>query len=87
MTALNDPRVKAAVIADPLAVVFGPASFAAVKVPVQLWASERGGDGVSPESVAAVDTIYRRRTNITWCRMRRILLFSYRVHRSWQAAT
>ena len=56
LTALNDPRVKAAVIADPLAVVFGPASFAAVKVPVQLWASERGGDGVSPESVAAVDT-------------------------------
>jgi predicted dienelactone hydrolase len=30
-------------------------SFAAVKAPVQLWASEYGGDGVSPESVAAVD--------------------------------
>ena len=30
-------------------------SFAAVKVPVQLWASEHGGDGVSREGVAAVD--------------------------------
>jgi predicted dienelactone hydrolase len=51
----HDPRIKAAVIADPLAVFFTAASFAAVQVPVQLWASERGGDGVSPESVAAVD--------------------------------
>jgi len=25
------------------------------EVPVQLWQSERGGDGVSPESVAVVD--------------------------------
>jgi predicted dienelactone hydrolase len=50
-----DPRIKAAVIADPLAVMFTADSFAAVKVPVQLWESERGGDGVSPESVAAVN--------------------------------
>ena len=53
--ALDDPRVKAAVIADPLAIPFGAGSFAAVKVPVQLWASEQGGDGVSPDSAAAVD--------------------------------
>jgi predicted dienelactone hydrolase len=26
-----------------------------VKAPVQLWASERGGDDVTPESVAAVE--------------------------------
>jgi predicted dienelactone hydrolase len=51
----HDPRIKAAVIADPLAVFLTAHSFAAVNVPVQLWASERGGDGVSPESVAAVD--------------------------------
>lgn len=51
----HDPRIKAAVIADPLAIVFGPESLAAVKVPVQLWASERGGDGVRPSDVAAVD--------------------------------
>jgi predicted dienelactone hydrolase len=52
----HDPRIKAAVIADPLAVAFAADSFAAVKVPVQLWASERGGDGVLPHDVAAVDT-------------------------------
>jgi predicted dienelactone hydrolase len=51
----HDPRIKAAVIADPLAVAFTADSFAAVKVPVQLWASEHGGDGVLPEDVAAVD--------------------------------
>jgi predicted dienelactone hydrolase len=51
----HDPRIKAAVIADPLAVAFTADSFAAVKVPVQLWASRRGGDGVQPDTVAAVD--------------------------------
>lgn len=51
----HDARIKAAAIADPLAVVFTPASFADVKVPVQLWASERGGDGVDPHKVAALD--------------------------------
>jgi predicted dienelactone hydrolase len=50
-----DPRIHAAVIANPLAVMFTAHSFSAVKVPVQLWESERGGDGVSPESVAAVN--------------------------------
>lgn len=50
-----DPRIHAAVIANPLAVMFTSDSFSAVKVPVQLWESERGGDGVSPESVAAVN--------------------------------
>jgi hypothetical protein len=33
----------------------GVHGFAAVKVPVQLWASERGNEYVTPESVAAVD--------------------------------
>ena len=42
-------------VADPLTVFFTPESFAAIRVPVQLWQSERGGDGVSPESVAVVD--------------------------------
>jgi predicted dienelactone hydrolase len=51
----HDPRIKAAVIVDPLAVFFTANSFAAVEVPVQLWASEHGGDGVSLESVAAVE--------------------------------
>jgi predicted dienelactone hydrolase len=51
----HDPRVRAAVIADPVSVFFTDKSFAAVKIPVQLWASEFGGDGVQPHSVDIVD--------------------------------
>ncbi|MGO4569572.1 alpha/beta hydrolase family protein [Rhizobium sp. 2YAF20] len=50
----HDPRIKAAVIADPLSVFFTEDSFKNVKVPVQLWGSERGGDGVTQESVAGI---------------------------------
>jgi predicted dienelactone hydrolase len=52
---VHDPRIKVAVIADPLAILFTTGSFAGIKVPIQLWASERGGDGVTPEDVAVVD--------------------------------
>jgi predicted dienelactone hydrolase len=45
---VHDKRVKAAVIADPLTVFFTAESFGAVQIPVQLWASEYGGDGVRP---------------------------------------
>lgn len=48
-----DPRIRVAVIADPLS-VFDDKGLAHVTVPVQLWASALGGDGVTPESVAAV---------------------------------
>ncbi len=48
----HDPRIKAAVLADPGPIFFTADSFAAVRVPVQLWASERGGP---PERVAAVE--------------------------------
>jgi predicted dienelactone hydrolase len=51
----HDPRIRAAVLADPLAVTFNAASLASVKPPVQLWASEHGGDGVLLHDVAAVD--------------------------------
>jgi predicted dienelactone hydrolase len=51
----HDVRIKAAVIADPLAVFFTANNLTPVTVPVQLWASEFGGDGVSLESIAAVD--------------------------------
>jgi predicted dienelactone hydrolase len=51
----HDPRVKAAVIADPISVFFTADSFGDVKIPVQLWASELGGDGVQPHSVDIVD--------------------------------
>ncbi|MDR3427180.1 dienelactone hydrolase [Silvimonas sp.] len=48
-----DTRIKVAVIADPLS-VFSKEGLAKISVPVQLWASEYGGDGVTPESVAAI---------------------------------
>jgi predicted dienelactone hydrolase len=51
----HDPRIKAAVLADPVGFFFSADSFAGVKVPVQLWASERGGGGLTLESIAAVD--------------------------------
>lgn len=41
-----DPRVKAVVAVDPLN-LFDAAGVARVKIPVQLWASEFGGDGVA----------------------------------------
>jgi predicted dienelactone hydrolase len=51
----HDARIKAAVIADPLAVMFTAASLASIEVPIQLWASELGGDGVQLREVAAVE--------------------------------
>jgi predicted dienelactone hydrolase len=51
----HDPRIKAAIIADPLSVFFTDKSFGDIKIPVQLWASEFGGDGVQPHSVDIVD--------------------------------
>ena len=50
----RDARIKAAVIADPFSVVFSVDSLKNVTVPIQLWASEYGGDGVTPDGVAAV---------------------------------
>lgn len=49
---MRDVRIKAAVIADPPTLVFSKGSYADVKIPLQLWATERGGDGVLPQYVA-----------------------------------
>jgi predicted dienelactone hydrolase len=57
----HDPRIKAAVIADPaFGPLFLPDGLQHVTVPVQLWASAYSGtattlDGVSPGNVAALD--------------------------------
>jgi predicted dienelactone hydrolase len=51
----HDPRIKAEVIADPFSYFFTAQSLASVRLPIQLWSSERGGDGITPESVAALD--------------------------------
>jgi predicted dienelactone hydrolase len=50
----HDPRIKAAVLADPPAPFFSAKTLASIKVPVQLWASEYGGDGVAPQDVVAI---------------------------------
>lgn len=50
----HEARIKAAVIADPLSMVFGADGLKDVKIPILLWASAYGGDGVTPDSVAAV---------------------------------
>ena len=52
----HDPRIKAAVVADPLAIFFTAEAVAPITVPVQLWASELGGDGVFLRDVAPLDT-------------------------------
>jgi predicted dienelactone hydrolase len=51
----HDSRIKAAVVADPLAVFFTAEALAPIKAPVQLWASELGGDGVFLRDVAPLD--------------------------------
>ena len=52
----HDPRIKAAVVADPLAVFFTAEALAPIKAPVQIWASELGGDGVFLRDVGPLDT-------------------------------
>lgn len=48
-----DSRVRAAVVVDPLN-LFDDAGLGAVTAPVQLWASELGGDGVELSHVEAI---------------------------------
>ncbi len=52
---LHDPRIRAAVLADPVpGPLFLSDGLRGITVPVQLWASENGGDGVLPADIAAV---------------------------------
>ena len=56
----EDPRIKAAVLADPVALWIVPKSLSKVRIPIQLWASENGGRGlrniaIQPGSVAALE--------------------------------
>ncbi|QND52509.1 dienelactone hydrolase [Phyllobacterium sp. 628] len=47
---VHDARIKAAVIADsPAGPLFTQAALSGVSIPLLYWASERGGDGVSPD--------------------------------------
>lgn len=49
----RDMRIKAAVIVDPLS-AFDAQGLKAVTMPIQLWASAYGGDGVLPQHVEAL---------------------------------
>lgn len=48
----QDARIKAVVVADPLNAFPGAGDLKNITIPVQLWSSERGGDGVAPQDVA-----------------------------------
>jgi len=48
-----DPRIRAIVVADPLN-LFDTAGLRQVRIPVQLWASEHGGEGVALAHVEAI---------------------------------
>jgi predicted dienelactone hydrolase len=50
----QDARIKALVIADPFSFFSTKDSLKSVKVPIQLWGSQYGGDGVLPENVVAL---------------------------------
>ncbi|RKP47163.1 alpha/beta hydrolase family protein [Pararobbsia silviterrae] len=57
----HDARIKAFVLADPLNVFPTAESLKNIKAPIQLWASEFGGDGVLPRNTPALaDTLPQR---------------------------
>ncbi|MBR0858033.1 alpha/beta hydrolase family protein [Bradyrhizobium liaoningense] len=62
---MHDHRIKAAVIVDPLTIFFTPESFSDVTVPVQLWASETGFDGVEPKAVDAINAALKAPHTLT----------------------
>jgi len=49
-----EPRIKAFVLADPLSFFADKSTLEAVKAPIQLWSSALGGQGVTPQNVAAI---------------------------------
>jgi predicted dienelactone hydrolase len=79
----HDSRIKAAVIIDPLALLFSADSLQGIKVPIQLWASERGGDGITPDMVAAVDSGLPIKHEYLWSQIPDILRFSPPVSPHW----
>lgn len=50
----HDPRIRAYVLADPLDEFPTAKTVKDIKAPMQLWASEFGGDGVLPETLNAL---------------------------------
>jgi predicted dienelactone hydrolase len=57
----HDARIRAFVLADPLNAFPAPVDLKSVKAPIQLWASQFGGDGVMPRTIFALaDTLPQR---------------------------
>lgn len=56
---VHDPRVKAAILADPPLIpgLFSREGVAGVTIPLQLWRSEFGGDGATPDSIDALEKL------------------------------
>ncbi len=48
---VRDARIRAMVLVDPLSFFPTPASVQNVQIPMQIWSSQHGGDGVTPHSV------------------------------------
>jgi predicted dienelactone hydrolase len=57
----HDARIKAYVIADPLNEFPTADTVKDIKAPIQLWASQFGGDGVLPETVPALAAALARK--------------------------
>ncbi|MDR5781327.1 dienelactone hydrolase [Caballeronia sp. LZ065] len=53
----RDVRIKAFVLADPLDAFPTAATVEDISVPIQLWASEYGGDGVLPQTTPALSKL------------------------------
>ncbi|MDO5653012.1 MAG: dienelactone hydrolase [Brachymonas sp.] len=62
---VTDKRIKAMAIADPLSFFPTPESVKNVKIPIQMWGSQLGGDGVTPESVALLAKNMAHNTEFT----------------------
>ncbi|MBN3004223.1 dienelactone hydrolase [Chromobacterium alkanivorans] len=50
----SDPRIRAAVLADPMSGALFADGLKAIAIPMQLWGSEYGGDGVTLEDTNSV---------------------------------
>src|SRR5262249_48124514 len=62
---VRDPRIKAAVLADPApAFFFGQEDLKNVSVPLQLWTSEQGGRGASAEATQNIGNALPSKTNV-----------------------
>ncbi|WP_245285852.1 dienelactone hydrolase [Bradyrhizobium sp. WSM1253] len=57
--AVHDPRVRAAILADPplLDGLFSRERLADLTIPIMLWRSALGGDGVTPDAVDALEAL------------------------------